>query len=95
MDEHVWRPCVDDALELLGSRHQLEVGEDLGQEEPALLVADEPFEPGEARRPLGPELLAPPGTEGLEPRGACSVDEGITGGERHRVPRCLGRGSQR
>ena len=95
VDEHVWRPCVDDALELLGSRHQLEVGEDLGQEEPALLVADEPFEPGVARCPLGPEVLAPPGAEGLEPGGACSVDEGITGGERHRVSRCLGRGGQR
>ena len=62
-------PCVDDALEVLGSRHQLEVGEDLGQEEPALLVADEPCRnPGKRGAHSALKSSPAPGTERLEPQ---------------------------
>ena len=41
-------PSVDDGRELRGAGLQFEVGEDLGEKEPALLVAAELLEPGKA-----------------------------------------------
>ncbi len=67
VDDDIGSPGVDDRIEVVGARHELEVGEDLGQEEVALRVADQLIEAGKPRRPLGSEPFVGPGMERVEP----------------------------
>jgi hypothetical protein len=46
VDDEVGLPRVDDRVEVVGARHELEVGEDLGEEEVPLGVANELIEAG-------------------------------------------------
>ena len=75
--DELWGPFVDDGLELRGAWLQLKVGEDLGEKEPALLVAAEPLEPGKAWRPLISETLRRAHAEGLESAAASSLVVGL------------------
>jgi hypothetical protein len=86
VDDDLRSPRVDDGFKVLGSRHELEVGEDLGQEEAALRVADELIEAWELRRPLGPEPFVGTSMERIEPGVARPTRVRLTRSERDRVP---------
>lgn len=85
MDDDLRSPRVDDGFKVLGSRHELEVGEDLGKEEAALRVADELIEAWEPRRPLGPEPLVGTSVERIEPGVARPTRVRLTRSERDRM----------
>ena len=67
VDDDVGLPNVDDRIEVVGTRYELEVGENLGEEEVPLGVADQLIESGKPGRPLLPEPFVGPGVEGVEP----------------------------
>ena len=78
VDDDLRSPRVDDGFKVIGSRHELEVGEDLGQEEAALRVADELLEAWELRCPLGPEPFVGTSMECIEPGVARSTRVGLS-----------------
>ena len=87
-------PLVEDVAEVNGAGDQFEVGEDLGEKEPPLLVADQSVPSGEAGPPLLPEVLARSGRECLEAVVAGPAVGGCAGGEGDHVtgiPRRCGR----
>jgi hypothetical protein len=94
VDDEIRGPRVDDGVERGSAGLQLEVGEDLREEEQALLVADEALEAGKARRPLRPETLRRSDGERLETGPAGSPLIGLAGGERHHVTGLPGCGRQ-
>ena len=83
--DQIWSPVRHDRLEVHRSRHELEVGEDLGEEEPALRIADQRGEQREPRRPLGPERLRRSRLERRETRLGGPSHHRITRRERDRV----------
>ncbi len=95
VDDDLGLPCVDDRIEVVGARHELEVGEDLGEEEVPLGVAHQLIEAGKPGRPLVPEPFVGPGVEGVEPGLAGPTRVGLAGGEGDRVSRCPRRDRER
>jgi hypothetical protein len=93
--DEVGFPLVEDVVEVSGAGDQFEVGEDLGEEEPPLLVADQSVPSGEAGPPFLPEVLARPGRECLEAVVAGPAVGGCPGGERDQVTGIPRRGGQR
>ena len=87
VDDDVGLPGVDDRVEVVGAGHELEVGEDLGEEEVPLGVAHELIEAGKSGRPLLPEPFVGPSVEGVEPGLTGPTRVGVARGERNRVAR--------
>ena len=88
MDDDVGLPCVDGRIEVVGARHELEVGEDLSEEEAPLGVAHQLIEARKPGRPLLSEPFVGTGVEGVEPDLAGPTGVRLAGGERDRVSRC-------
>ena len=95
VDDEVRAPPVQHLVQVLGPWREFEVGEDLAEEEAPLLVADQPVPPGEPRRPLGSEVRARSGRQGLEAVLARSGGHRRTAGERDRVAGVPSGGGQR
>jgi len=79
--EQLRSPVLDDYLEIVGTRRQLDVGEDLGQEEVALCVTDQTIKPRKSRCPLCSEVLTGTCSERFEASLSCPARVRLARGE--------------